>query len=93
VEVSLLALSARRSRSVRQNADGAAAAGRLDVGQLDHRTLDEDAAASETWRDPFAYADPGGDGWHMLVTARAPGGPRLRDGVLAHARSRDMLAW
>ena len=27
-------------------------------------------SASETWRDPFVFRDPDGDGWHMLVTAR-----------------------
>lgn len=49
--------------------------------------------ASETWRDPFVFRDPDGDGWHMLVTARAAGTPRLDDGVLAHARSQDLLTW
>lgn len=58
-----------------------------------YRTLEEDAGASETWRDPFVFRDAGGDGWHMLITARAPGAPHLRDGVLAHARSADMLTW
>jgi len=58
-----------------------------------YRTLDEDAAVSETWRDPFVFRDAGGDGWHMLITARANDAPRLRDGVLAHARSADMLTW
>lgn len=58
-----------------------------------YRTLDEDALASETWRDPFVYKDPGGDGWHMLITARARDAPRLRNGVLAHARSADMRTW
>lgn len=58
-----------------------------------YRTLDEDPAASETWRDPFVIADPAGGGWHMLITARAPGAPRRRDGVLGHARSRDLRRW
>jgi beta-fructofuranosidase len=58
-----------------------------------YRTLEEDPAASETWRDPFVFKDVGGDGWHMLITARAPDAPRLRDGVIGHARSPDMLAW
>jgi beta-fructofuranosidase len=58
-----------------------------------YRTLDEDPGASETWRDPFVFRDPNGDGWHMLVTARARGAPRLRDGVLAHARSADLVSW
>jgi len=45
----------------------------------------------DAWRDPFVFRD--GDGWRMLITARAAGAPRLRDGVLAHARSADMLHW
>jgi beta-fructofuranosidase len=52
-----------------------------------YRTLDEDPAASDSWRDPFVSRDP--DGSHMLLAAA----PRLRDGVLGHARSRDMRAW
>ncbi len=56
-------------------------------------TLDQDHAASATWRDPFVFKDPSGDGWHMLITARAAGAPRLGDGVLGHARSADMRAW
>ena len=56
-----------------------------------YRTID--GTHSETWRDPFVFADPGGDGWHMLITARHPDAPRLSDGVLAHARSADMVTW
>jgi beta-fructofuranosidase len=58
-----------------------------------YQTLPEDPHASETWRDPFVFRDPDGDGWHMLITARAPGAPRLRDGVLGHARSHDGVIW
>ena len=58
-----------------------------------YRTLEEDPERSETWRDPFVYRDPGGDGWHMLITARDKDAPRLADGVLAHARSADLVAW
>lgn len=53
----------------------------------------EGSPASETWRDPFVFRDPDGDGWHMLVTARLAGAPRFDDGVLAHARSADLLTW
>jgi beta-fructofuranosidase len=49
--------------------------------------------ASETWRDPLVMPDPGGDGWHMLLTARAIGAGRNDDGVVAHARSRDLVTW
>jgi beta-fructofuranosidase len=58
-----------------------------------YRTLTEDPARSETWRDPHVFRDPAGDGWHMLITARAPDAPRLRDGVIGHARSGDMVHW
>ena len=39
------------------------------------------------------FADPEGDGWHMLITARHPDAPRFSDGVLAHARSADLTTW
>ena len=58
-----------------------------------YKTLDEDRTASETWRDPFVFRDPDGDGWHMLVTARLKGTARYDDGVLAHARSHDLVTW
>jgi len=58
-----------------------------------YKTLDEDPSASETWRDPFVFRDPGAGGWHMLVTARLKGTERYDDGVLAHARSQDLVSW
>jgi glycosyl hydrolase family 32 len=65
----------------------------LDIDPRWYRTIDEDAGASETWRDPFVFRDPGGDGWHMLISARVPTAPPNADGVLAHARSADMRTW
>jgi beta-fructofuranosidase len=58
-----------------------------------YRMLGDGSGASETWRDPFVFRDSGGDGWHMLITARDPAAERLFDGVLAHARSDDMRTW
>lgn len=58
-----------------------------------YKTLEEDRTASETWRDPFVFRDPGGDGWRMLITARATGAARNDDGVLAEARSHDLQHW
>lgn len=55
--------------------------------------LEEDPRASETWRDPFVFRDPAGDGWHMNICARVPGAPRLNDGVIGHARSQDVVTW
>ena len=48
---------------------------------------------SETWRDPLVLPDPDGDGWHMLLSARAVGAARNDDGVVAHAWSRDLRTW
>ncbi len=49
--------------------------------------------ASETWRDPLVLPDPDGEGWHMLITARAVGAAGNDDGVIAHATSPDLLSW
>jgi beta-fructofuranosidase len=59
--------------------------------EADPRWYDKyDPAAwfEEAWRDPYVFADPAGDGWHMLITARAGGG-----GVVGHARSADLVSW
>jgi beta-fructofuranosidase len=47
----------------------------------------------EAWRDPWVFADPGGDGWHMLVTARAVTGDDDDRGVIGHATSPDLQHW
>lgn len=49
--------------------------------------------SSETWRDPLVFPDPDGQGWHMLISARAVGAARNDDGVIGHARSRDLDHW
>jgi beta-fructofuranosidase len=53
----------------------------------------QDALPGEAWRDPWVFADPGGDGWHMLLTARSREGPAGQRGVIGHARSRDLICW
>ncbi len=47
----------------------------------------------EAFRDPFVFADPDGDGWHMLITARADHGPADERGVIGHAWSADLRRW
>lgn len=47
----------------------------------------------EAWRDPWVFADPAGEGWHMLVTARARSGDEADRGVIAHATSADLQTW
>lgn len=47
----------------------------------------------EHWRDPWVLRDPAGDGWHMLVTARACSGAPDQRGVIGHATSPDLISW
>jgi beta-fructofuranosidase len=47
----------------------------------------------QAWRDPWVFADPRGDGWHMLLTARSKNGPKFSRGVVGHARSADLDRW
>jgi beta-fructofuranosidase len=58
-----------------------------------YERLDLGAWSEEAWRDPHVFADPGGDGWHMLITARVPDGDPQGRGVIGHARSADLLTW
>jgi len=47
----------------------------------------------EAFRDPWVFPDPTGDGWHMLITARANHGPADDRGVVGHAWSPDLRRW
>ncbi|MET3803126.1 beta-fructofuranosidase [Nakamurella sp. UYEF19] len=47
----------------------------------------------EAFRDPWVVADPDGDGWHMLITARANEGAADDRGVVGHAWSPDLRTW
>lgn len=47
----------------------------------------------EAFRDPWVFADPDGDGWHMLITARANEGASHGRGVVGHATSADLVTW
>lgn len=58
-----------------------------------YETLGDSRWPEEAWRDPWVYADPDGNGWHMLVTARARAGDELDRGVIAHATSEDLETW
>ncbi|WP_380166849.1 levansucrase [Jannaschia sp. R86511] len=58
-----------------------------------YETLDRTAWHDQAWRDPWVFRDPGGDGWHMLITARAATGPADDRGVIGHAWSPDLDTW
>lgn len=71
---------------------------RLDMPPIEadptwYERLDASSWPDEAWRDPYVLPDPHGDGWHMLITARANTGPPDRRGVIGHARSSDLLTW
>jgi len=48
---------------------------------------------AEHWRDPWVFRDPTGEGWHMLITARANTGEYDDRGVVGHATSTDLRTW
>lgn len=58
-----------------------------------YEKLDLASWQDEAWRDPWVFRDPAGDGWHMLITARAAAGPTDDRGVIGHAWSPDLEAW
>lgn len=58
-----------------------------------YESLPETEWFDEAWRDPWVFPDPTGDGWHMLITARANDGAPDERGVVGHARSHDLLEW
>lgn len=47
----------------------------------------------EAFRDPWVFRDPDGNGWHMLITARANHGELRERGVIGHATSEDLRSW
>lgn len=58
-----------------------------------YERLDAGVWHDEAFRDPWVFADPDGDGWHMLITARATTGEPFERGVVGHAVSADLRRW
>jgi hypothetical protein len=58
-----------------------------------YEKLDDHEWHDEAFRDPWVFEDPDGDGWHMLVTARARSGDPFARGVVGHAHSADLAEW
>jgi beta-fructofuranosidase len=55
--------------------------------------LDTTAWREHAWRDPWVFRDPGGQGFHALITARSSAGPADGRGVIGHADSDDLVSW
>ncbi len=58
-----------------------------------YETIADGQWHDEAFRDPWVFADPRGDGWHMLLTARGRTGPADDRGVVGHAWSPDLRTW
>ena len=65
----------------------------LEAGGPSYEKLSSGAWHDEAFRDPWVFADPSGNGWHMLITARAPEGPVDGRGIVGHAWSADLRTW
>ncbi|MEX3791266.1 hypothetical protein AB3X86_36170 [Paraburkholderia sp. BR14374] len=65
----------------------------LDINPSWYEPLDTDVWHDQAFRDPWVFAAPNGDGWHMVFTAREPMGPAIGRGVLGHAVSHDLEHW
>jgi beta-fructofuranosidase len=65
----------------------------LDADPRWYERLGDSTWHDQAWRDPWVFPDPHGDGWHMLITARANHGPVDDRGVIGHARSTDLVHW
>lgn len=68
----------------------------LQAGPDWYEILPDGTWHEEAWRDPWVFRDAAGEGWRMLITARARGACSRRDtdrGVIGHARSADLVHW
>lgn len=57
-----------------------------------YELLDRKRWRDQSWRDPWLFRDPDGS-FHALITARSCAGTPDGAGVVAHARSLDLVRW
>jgi beta-fructofuranosidase len=55
--------------------------------------LDRTRWRDQSWRDPWLFSHPEDGSFHALITARSRLGARDGAGVVAHARSVDLVEW
>jgi len=58
-----------------------------------YERYDPSSWRDESWRDPWLFRDDQDGHLHALVTARSRSGPADGRGVVAHARSLDLVTW
>jgi beta-fructofuranosidase len=55
--------------------------------------LDLELWPDQAWRDPFLFRHPDTGDFHAFITGRVNTGPTDGRGVIAHARSTDLVQW
>jgi beta-fructofuranosidase len=58
-----------------------------------YEQLDLDLWHDQAWRDPWVFEDSRGEGFYAFITARVNFGPPDGRGVIALAKSSDLLGW
>jgi beta-fructofuranosidase len=58
-----------------------------------YESYDPSGWRDESWRDPWLFRDDEDGHLHALITARSRSGPADGRGVVAHARSLDLVDW
>ncbi|MGD2179159.1 MAG: glycosyl hydrolase family 32 [Anaerolineae bacterium] len=58
-----------------------------------YELLDLDLWHDQAWRDPWVFQHPDEGDFHAFITARINHGPADGRGVVAHARSDDLIHW
>jgi beta-fructofuranosidase len=58
-----------------------------------YELLDPNLWHDQAWRDPWVFRSPDTGDFHALLTARVNYGPADGRGVIAHARSDDLVHW
>jgi beta-fructofuranosidase len=58
-----------------------------------YEALDLSAWHDHAWRDPFVFYSPQDSHFHAFITARVKDGTADARGVIADARSRDLVTW
>jgi len=58
-----------------------------------YELLDHERWRDQSWRDPWLFRDPEDGSVHALITARSRLGASDAAGVVAHARSLDLVRW
>jgi beta-fructofuranosidase len=58
-----------------------------------YELLDRSAWHDHAWRDPWVFQHPQTGDFHAFITARVKDGPADARGVIAQARSSDLITW